>query len=146
MDSLPTRIAAKMKEVDVGCADLQHLSLNPDGLRMIRTWENDLCNLLASMAAEMQKSKRNELYTYIARRTMQAEKFREARQDDGMTQKDAEEVSRLLVGDKAKEEARAAAYMEALWTLRSALIKKIEFVQNVANDIKHLDKITLRAQ
>lgn len=138
MTDLIPRITAALENLD---RDTAHPEQQMPTLLTIREHQRVLTNLLAEMATALSEAKKSELGTYVRRRRIQAEMFRKARMDDHMSAKDAEESSRLLIGEECDQEIQAAVYLTHLEVLHRALLEKVQFCKDWANDIKHLDRM-----
>ncbi len=141
--TLPERIKNAIAAVD---RDTANIAEQMPGIQQMRDHQRILSSLVAEAATVLAQAKRNTIATYVTRRRLQAERFRKARSHNGMTAKDAEEESKMFVGEEYAKEMDAEEHLTLLELLIHALRAKLDFVRDVANDVKHIEKAFIANQ
>ncbi len=135
--SLPGRIKNAIAELD---RDTANIAEQMPAMQTMRDHQRTLSSLVAEAATVVAQAKRNTIATYVTRRRLQAERFRKARSHNGMTAKDAEEESKIFVGEEYAKEMDAEEHLTLLELLIQALRAKLDFCRDVANDCKWIER------
>jgi hypothetical protein len=133
MTPLPTRIIGTMEEID----KLWEQWYQTSDLHGPREFQNKLVILLSELAGVIKTARNRELGSYSIRRWKQATRLLDHK-STGMTAKESEETAIKETKAERDEENEADADFEGLKVLQSALVHKIQFCQDVSNDIKAL--------
>ena len=137
MEPLPTRIVSTMAEID----KLWEAWYQNSDLHGAREFQNKLVMLLAELSSVIKTARNRELGSYSIRRWKQATRLLDHK-STGMSVKESEETAIKETKEERDEENEADADFEGLKVLQSALMQKIQFTQDVTNDLKHFQKMT----